>query len=89
MKQTFTAKITTDCRVTLPEEIRRKLHLKPQDELVFEIHQDKTILLKKKLSAFWESVAQHVDEFGKVIDDELDWGEDVGAEVIDWGDDDE
>ncbi len=83
MKETFTAKITTDYRVTLPEEIRRKLNLKPQDELVFEIHEDKTILLKTKLSEFWETVAQHVDEFGIMIDEEINWGEDIGAEAID------
>lgn len=81
--RTITARINTDNRVKIPKEIRTKLKLQAKDDLVFEILNEDTVILRKKSPNFWELAANHFERYGRIHDKEIIWGDDHGAEIID------
>lgn len=40
-------------------------------------------MVKGISSSLWDTVAEQEEEYGSVNTDEIDWGQDIGNEVID------
>ena len=47
----ITSKLTTKAQTTIPQPVRAALHLKPGDELVYEIDDQRVILTRSKRGA--------------------------------------
>ena len=43
---TITSKLTTEAQTTIPQPVRVALHLQPDDELIYEIDEQRVILTK-------------------------------------------
>ncbi len=43
----YTAKLTSKYQATVPTEIRKHLHLKKKDKIVYELLEDGTVILRK------------------------------------------
>lgn len=84
-KNLASAKITSKNQITIPKEVRDKLGVTVHDELVFEYDNQKNFIVKKKKQPndFWEIVAAQEVKYGSVEAPAVEWGEDVGSEVID------
>ncbi|UUX33831.1 AbrB/MazE/SpoVT family DNA-binding domain-containing protein [Fundicoccus culcitae] len=83
-KLIISAKLSSKNQITIPREIRAKLGIQMHDEIAFEILESGHILLKKKIiDDFWSQVAEHQAQYGLFEDDAVDWGADMGDEVID------
>lgn len=84
-KSLIVAKITSKNQVTIPKPIRQKLGVHSYDQLAFEIKSNGDILIKKQpeKADFWSVVAEQTEKYGAYDDEEVDWGADLGSEVID------
>lgn len=83
--QLITAKITSKNQVTIPKIVRQKLGVHSHDELAFQFQEDGSVLVKKnpQVNDFWGQVAEQMEKYSLDEEQEVDWGEDVGNEVID------
>ncbi|ERL65264.1 AbrB/MazE/SpoVT family DNA-binding domain-containing protein [Schleiferilactobacillus shenzhenensis] len=78
------AKITTKNQITVPKSVRTELHLGEHDELQFILQSDGSITITpKKKPSFWAVVHEQEKQYGNLSTPEVDWGADVGGEVID------
>ena len=85
-KKIATATVTSKNQITIPKAVRQTLKVSSQDELIFLIdEQSGDISVKKaeKTKNLWSIVAEQKAQYGSLDDGEIDWGEDVGTEVID------
>lgn len=78
------AKISSKNQITIPKQIRNKLDIQAEDELAFEVYEDGNIILKKNnKNNFWNIIEEQQELYGILIEDEVEWGDDVGEEVVD------
>ncbi len=78
------AKISSKNQITIPKQIRNKLDIQAEDELAFEVYEDGNIILKKNnKNNFWNIIEEQQELYGILIEDEVEWGNDVGEEVVD------
>lgn len=97
MDFTINAKLGSRGQVTLPKVVREQLHLKAGSDYVkFKLEDDNSVKLEKLVSnkesikEFWKREDFLRQKYNLTKEDpesEVDWGPDVGAEVINWGDD--
>lgn len=74
------AKLSSKNQLTIPKAVRDSLGLSDQDKVVFQLNNG-TVTLKKDTD-FWDEVEHQEKIYGNLSTDELDWGSDVGEEVI-------
>lgn len=74
------AKLSSKNQLTIPKAIRDSLGLSDQDKVIFQINNG-TVTLKKD-NDFWDEVKRQEKAYGNLSTDELDWGSDMGEEVI-------
>jgi len=84
-RMAIVAKITSKNQVTIPKPIRNKLGLKSHDKLIFTTNESGQIIIKgaEEKDAFWQKVEEQQQKYGLLDETEMDWGNDVGHEVID------
>ncbi|KRK80463.1 AbrB/MazE/SpoVT family DNA-binding domain-containing protein [Companilactobacillus nodensis] len=76
------AKVTSKNQITIPKEIRTKLNLKKHDNVEFVTKDNGEVVIKSK-NDLWSVVKEQEKKYGNLSTPEIDWGEDVGVEVID------
>ncbi|WP_318530594.1 AbrB/MazE/SpoVT family DNA-binding domain-containing protein [Companilactobacillus hulinensis] len=81
-KEVIPAKITSKNQITIPKQVRNRLHLDKHDSLNFVIKSNGEITVENDKN-FWRIVAEQEKKYGSVSTPEIDWGQDVGSEVID------
>ncbi|GEN93992.1 AbrB/MazE/SpoVT family DNA-binding domain-containing protein [Pediococcus ethanolidurans] len=84
MNHKITVKVTSRGRITIPKNIRKKLKLTTNSKIDF-LQRDQTsyILQTQDKDVFWNQIDQHIAKYGRFNERKLDWGPDVGAEIID------
>lgn len=82
---TSKAKVSSKGQITLPKNIREALKIDSADTVIFTIQSDGTVNAHKNFTKdkFWSDMENLKNEYGIVSTPEIDWGEDVGTEVID------
>ncbi|MFT4245991.1 MAG: type II toxin-antitoxin system PrlF family antitoxin [Micrococcaceae bacterium] len=87
MTRVVESKITSKNQITVPKPIRTALNVKEHDFIEFVLNDDDQVIVKRKdaddFNSFWDKVFDQEKKYGNPSTDELDWGADVGAEVID------
>lgn len=78
-------KLNKQNQIIVPKVVRDALGVEPNGYLDFEIHGKRVTIGKGEVSV-WDQVEKkkrkyHID--GKIGNPEIDWGENVGSEVID------
>lgn len=74
------AKLSSKNQLTVPKVVRDTLGLSDQDKVIFRLDNG-TVTLKKD-NDFWNEVKQQEQIYGNLSTNELDWGPDIGEEVI-------
>lgn len=83
-KLVVTAKVSSKNQITIPREIRAKLDIHVHDELAFEVHKSGHVIVKKKTTnKLWDIVAEQQEKYGTLEVTDIEWGEDIGEEVVD------
>ncbi|MFZ8765475.1 type II toxin-antitoxin system PrlF family antitoxin [Enterococcus diestrammenae] len=83
-KSLIIATITSKNQITIPKAIRQKLDVHTNDQLSFEETAEGEIVIKKKANDdFWQVVKEHSETYTIPSESEIDWGSDLGGEVID------
>jgi antitoxin PrlF len=79
------AKLTSKGQITVPKGVREALDLDSSDTVSFVMQADGSILVRKKITkeVFWNKIREVEAEYEVASSPEVDWGEDVGSEVID------
>lgn len=79
------AKLSSKYQITIPKAIREELNLTDKDKVEFNILENGTVQLKKAETddKFWSMVMEQQKEYGSIATNEVEWGEDQGAEIID------
>jgi len=62
------SKLTTKAQTTIPQPVRAALHLKPGDELVYEIDDQRVILTKAKRGGKTDDPFRTFDEWSTEAD---------------------
>ncbi len=75
-------KLNQSFQITLSHEVCEMLHLEKEEDVFFEITADGEVFLKNETSAFWKIVNDQAAIWGNVSTAEIDWGPDVGEEII-------
>jgi len=63
------SKLTTKAQTTIPQPVRAALHLKPGDELVYEIDEQRVILTKARRGGKTEVTFRTFNEWSSVADE--------------------
>ncbi len=63
------SKLTSKAQTTIPQPVRAALHLKPGDELVYEIVDQRVILTKAKRGGQTDDPFRTFDEWGSEADE--------------------
>ena len=76
------AKMTSKNQITIPKAVRDFLQLSENDTIEFNVEDDGVTIQRKKDDSWGVAEKQRV-KYGVVNTPEIDWGKDVGSEVID------
>ncbi|QEA31304.1 AbrB/MazE/SpoVT family DNA-binding domain-containing protein [Secundilactobacillus malefermentans] len=84
----FLSKVTAKGQITIPKAVRDDLGIDTDSKLRFIQNSADSYLMKvEETDSFWNRVNENVAQYGPIDDSpEIDWGPDVGAEVIDYYD---
>ncbi len=67
------SKVTRNCQVTLPKDVRRQLHLREGDEVIFTVSDNKAVVTKstrdiiKETAGIWKDMKETGIEYEKRI----------------------
>ena len=72
MDRLVSSKLTSKFQATVPKVVRDTLHLKSQDQIIYEILDDKTVIVRKASSldkAYLKGLDQTLDEWNSEDDE--------------------
>ncbi len=67
VRRTLSANLTVKGQVTIPKEIRERLHLKQGDKVLFEISDSGEVVVKKGILAAFDNLAEALSAEAKKI----------------------
>ncbi|MBD5432511.1 MAG: AbrB/MazE/SpoVT family DNA-binding domain-containing protein [Lactobacillus sp.] len=78
------AKITSKNQITIPKAVRDRLGIKGKhNSVAFNIEEERVTIEKSKEDDLWQMVKEQEEKYGSIDTPEIEWGEDVGKEIID------
>ncbi|WP_137596853.1 AbrB/MazE/SpoVT family DNA-binding domain-containing protein [Paucilactobacillus kaifaensis] len=83
-EKNVSATVTSKNQVTIPKTVRDVLDIREHDKIVFVLSENGEVIVKREQAKdIWELAREQVAQYGSINTSEMDWGPDVGNEVID------